>query len=446
MTRARLAPGPRGLPLVGCAPQFFRGQTAFLARTARTFGDVASFRLGRERIVLINHPELIGEVLVTRQWSFKKGRGLERARVLLGDGLLTSEGEFHLRQRRLAQPAFHRKRIASYADTMVAHTVERVGRWREGLVVDVAQEMSALTMGIAGWTLFRHDVSGEASEVGHALTTFLELFWRAALPFSERLDRFPLPHVRRFRDARARLDRVISRMIEERRCEGADRGDLLSMLLLAQDEADGTGMTDTQLRDEVLTIFLAGHETTALAVTWTLYLLWLHPEVERRLRAEVDGALRGEPATAESLPALAYVRMVVAEAMRLFPPAWLLARRALEELELGGWLVPARAMVFMSQYVTHRDARLYPDPERFDPGRWTPEAEAARPKFAYFPFGGGSRQCIGESFAWMEAVLLVATIVQRWRLELVPGHPVALKPSVTLRPKHGMRMIVRRPE
>lgn len=440
---ARLAPGPRGFPLVGCAPQFFRDQTGFLTRTARRYGDISAFRLGAERVFLINHPDLIRHVLVTRQKAFKKGRGLERARVVLGDGLLTSEGEFHLRQRRLAQPAFHRTRIASCADTMVTLARERIGTWQEGLVVDVAQELSALTMAIAGRTLFGHDVTGEESEVGEALTMFLDLFWRATLPFSEWLDRLPLPSVRRFRDARRRLDRVIYGMIEERRRDGTDRGDLLSMLLLAQDEVDGTGMSDEQLRDEVLTIFLAGHETTAVAVTWTLYLLSQHPDAAAGVRAEIDRVLGREPATVDVVPSLEGVRRAVAESMRLYPPAWLVARRALEDIELGGVPVPARAMVFMSQYVTHRDARFWPGPGRFDPARWTPEAEAGRPRFAYFPFGGGSRLCIGEPFAWMESVLLVATILQRWRLELVPGYPVALKPTITLRPRHGMRMVMR---
>jgi cytochrome P450 len=251
-----------------------------------------------------------------------------------------------------------------------------------------------------------------------------------------------LPATRKFQRARGRLDATIYRMIEERRRSGEDRGDLLSMLIAARDEeGDGTGMTDEQLRDEAMTIFLAGHETTANALTWTWYLLSQHPAVEAELQAEVDAVLNGRLPTAEEYPRLRYTEMVFAEAMRLYPPAWLIGRRALGDYSINGYHIPARA-ILMSQFITHHDARWFPEPDKFDPLRWTPEAKEARPKFSYFPFGGGNRVCIGEQFAWMEGVLVLATLAQRWRLRLVVGHPVELQPIVTLRPKHGMRMVL----
>jgi cytochrome P450 len=356
---------------------------------------------------------------------------------------LTSEGEFHLRQRRMAQPAFHRQRIAGYAATMVEYAARDCDRWRAGETRDVAREMMRLTLAIAGKTLFDANVEGEADEIGKALTTTFELFNSLTLPFAQLLDRLPLPANKRFEKARGRLDATIYRIINERRASGEDRGDLLSMLIAARDEeGDGSGMTDEQLRDEAMTIFLAGHETTANALTWTWYLLSQHPEIEARLHAEVDEVLKGALPTAEDFPRLRYTEMVFAEAMRLYPPAWVIGRRALGDYQINGYKIPARSILLMSQYVTHHDARFFPDPFRFDPERWTPEARESRQKFSYFPFGGGPRVCIGESFAWMEGALVLATIAQRFRMRLAPGHPVEMQPLVTLRPKHGMLMIL----
>ncbi|MDQ3811021.1 MAG: cytochrome P450 [Chloroflexota bacterium] len=418
----------------------------FFMTLARDYGDIAGFRLGPERVVLLNHPDHIKAVLVTDAWNFLKGRGLERAKRLLGEGLLTSEGEFHRRQRRLAQPAFHRQRVATYGTVMTRFGERARERWRDGDTLDVHAEMMALTLEIVGRTLFDADVGPEAAEIGQALTATMELFDTAMLPFAELLDRLPLPWDRRFERARARLDATIYRLIDERRASGDDRGDLLSMLLLAQDvEGDGGRMTDRQLRDEALTIFLAGHETTADALTWTWYLLSQHPDVEAMLHAEVDTVLRNRLPTADDLAQLHYTRQVLAESMRLYPPAWLLGRRALAEYRIGGYMLPARTLVLLSQYVTHHDARFFPEPFTFDPGRWTPEAQAARPRFSYFPFSAGPRGCIGEQFAWMEGILLLATIAQRWRFRLARGHPITLHPSVTLRPAHGMWMTVHSP-
>ncbi len=417
-----------------------RDPLGFLTRLAREHGDIARFRLGPVDVHLVSRPDWIRDVLVTHADRFHKGRGLERAKRLLGEGLLTSEDPVHLRQRRMMQPAFHRDRIAGYAGVMTAHAEAMSARWRDGETRDLAQEMSRLTLSIVGRTLFDSEVESEADEIGAALTTAIQLFGRTfSLPFFQVVDRLPLPSNRRFAKARARIDATIGRLIAERRRSPGGRTDLLTLLVQASDtEGDGTGMTDLQVRDEAVTIFLAGHETTANALTWTWYLLSQNPETEAKLHAEAD-ALDGPPGFAD-LPKLAYTEMVFAESMRLFPPAWIIGRRATEDYAIGGYVVPSRSIVVCSQWVTHRDPRFFPDPERFDPERFRPEAKEQRPRFAYFPFGGGPRVCIGEGFAWMEGVLVLATLARRWRLRLAPGHPVVPAPSITLRPERGMRM------
>ena len=401
--------------------------------------------MGGEHLFIASDPAVIRDVLVTHNQNFHKSRGLERTRRVLGEGLLTSEDAFHLRQRRLIQPAFHRERIAAYAATMVEYANRVRSGWTNGATLDVASEMSRLTLLIVGKTLFDADVEAQAREIGDAMTGLMRSFWTTMLPFGEALERLPIPHLRRGRQARERLDRIIYGMIRERRASGADRGDLLSMLLLAQDDEDkGRGMTDRQVRDEAMTIFLAGHETTANALTWTWYLLSQAPDVERRLHDEIAAVLSGRLPTVADVERLPYTTRVVTESMRLYPPAWLVGRRAVNEYSINGYDVPPRSIIVMSQWIVHRDARHYANPEHFDPDRWTPEFKARLPRFAYFPFGGGPRQCIGESFAWMELVLLVATIAQRWRFELVPNHPVVPHAAITLRPKHGMKMVARR--
>ena len=428
---------------------FRRDPLGLLERMARDYGDVSFVRLGDRRVHLLNHPDLIKDVLVNEARRFHKGRGLELAKHLLGEGLLTSEGDFHRRQRRLAQPAFHQQRIALYATAMVEHAERTSERWARLAgaatppVVDIHQEMMRLTLGIVGKTLFGTEVEDQAQEIGQAIATSMELFRSfTTLPFAPLLERLPLPSTWRFLKARALLDTTIYRLIESRRGAAEDRGDLLSMLLLAQDEEGSGGMTDQQVRDEAMTLFLAGHETTANALTWTWYLLSRHPDVETRLHAELDQVLGDRPANAEDMPRLTYTWRVLAEAMRLYPPAWVIGRRAIEDYEVAGYRMPKGSILLVSQWVTHRDARFFPDPDRFDPDRWTDEARAARPRFAYFPFGAGPRICIGEQFAWLEGVLVLATLARRWRPRLAPEHPVALQPSITLRPKGGMKMLL----
>jgi cytochrome P450 len=317
-------------------------------------------------------------------------------------------------------------------------------RWTEGQSLDMHDDMMKLTLAIVAQTLFSADVENEAAEIGEALTTAFAAFNLGILPFSELLEKLPLPYIKRFEAARARLDETIYRIIDERRATGEDKGDLLSMLLLAQDtEGDGGGMTDTQIRDESMTIFLAGHETTANALSWTWYLLSQHPEIEARFHREVD-ALGNRLPQPDDLPKLPYTRMILAESMRLYPPAWAVGRRAINDFDAGGYTIPARSMVLMSQFIMHRDPRFHPEPERFDPERWRPEIAATRPKFSYFPFGGGTRICIGEQFAWMEGILILATIAQRWKLRYLGTSPPGLEPRITLRPEGSLQMRVER--
>ena len=446
MTAASL-PGPRARYPGELALALIRRPLDFLPRLVRDYGDVVGFRIGRQPFALLSHPDHIRDVLVTHARRFHKGRGLERARMLLGTGLLTSEGDFHLRQRRLAQPAFHRERIAAYGDTMAAFARRRADRWTDGAELDIAAEMAAYTLAVVGKTLFDADIEAEAHEIGEALGTAIATFNFTILPGAERLMRLPLPIARRFRRARERLDATIYEMIARRRANRDDRGDLLSMLLLAHDtEGDGSGMTDLQLRDEAMTLLLAGHETTANALTWAWYLVSEAPDVEARLHAEVD-ALGEADLGAEDLARLPYARAVIAETMRLYPPAWIVGRRALDAFEVGGHVLAPRTVVLASQWIAHRDPRWWPDADAFRPARWLAggtAGAAGRPKFSYFPFGAGTRVCIGEQFAWMEGTLALATFAQRWRLRLAPGHVVAPQPIVTLRPKHGMRMVSER--
>jgi cytochrome P450 len=423
----------------------------FLTRSAR-YGDVVRLTTGMQETYLLNHPDLIRTVLVTNHRSFTKSPVLQRMRVFLGQGLLTSEGDLHLRQRRLIQPAFHRERVNAYGEIMTSYSRKVSQDWQPGETRDIHEEMMRLTMVIVGHALFGTDVEGEAAEIGEAITVLLGSTQRLVLPFWSRIQHLPLPGNRRINEAGLLLDEKIREMIGARRA-AMERGeahlvsDLMDMLLRARDEeGDGGGMSDQLIRDEALTLFLAGHETTANALTWTWYLLSQHPEVEQKLHAELESALGGRTPTAEDVENLPYTRMVLSESMRLYPPAWILGRQAKHPVELGGYTLPEGAVVVMSQWLMHRDERFYPDPLRFDPQRWTPEAQSARPRLAYFPFGAGPRLCVGEPFAWMEGILILADLAQRWRLRLAPGQKIELLPQITLRPKHGMRMVLERRE
>lgn len=415
----------------------------YLERMAARYGDLARFRVGPYRLVFVNHPDLVHEVLVAKDSSFAKGRILDQARDVFGQGLLTSEGDFHRRQRRLIQPVFHRRRIDTYAGIMAADAAAAAERWRDGETLDMAREMTRLTLRIVARCLFSVDVEEEeARELGKALDALVETFSTVAVPWAGVLRKLPLPSARRSRQALVTLDALVYRLIAERRRTGGGE-DLLALLLAARDE-DGGAMDDKQVRDEVLTLFLAGHETTANALAWSWYLLASHPEAEARFHAEVDSVLGDRLPGATDPSSLPITRQVFAESMRLYPPAWAISRRAVEDFTLGGYPFPAGTGVLAAQWVAHRDPRFFPDPLAFRPERWTEDFEASLPKFAYFPFGGGPRICIGMGFAWMEGVLLLATIGRRWSMRLVPGARVEPSPRITLRPKDGVMVTLKR--
>lgn len=453
-TKPSPRPAPAGVPFPPIAlPRYpgeflviiARNNLALIQRLAE-YGDFVQTRLGLLRTVLVNHPKDIGQVLVGEQKAFLKGRGAEVLKEgLLGEGLLTNEGASHLRQRRLVQPAFHRERIATYAAVMSREAGRLADEWTAGATVDMHEAMMRLTRDIAGETLFGLRVGEDPGGIEDALELWQRLSRISFLPFGFLFDHLPTPLVLRAHAARARLNRWLMETIRERRADGVDRGDLMSMLLQAQDpEGDHGGMSDRQLRDEMVTLLLAGHETTAVALSWAWYLLSQHPEIEAKLHAELADVLAGRVPTAADVPKLTYTRMVFAETMRLYPPAWGFDRKAAKDVQIGEYLIPKNSLVVVSPYAVHHDPRWYPDPERFDPERWRPEAAAERPKYSYFPFGGGTRMCIGEQFAWMEGILILATIAQRWRLRHAAGHVVAMDALVTLRPKFGMRMEVER--
>ncbi len=440
----RRPPGPgRTLPGAGVAA-FRRDPLGSLLGLARDHGDLVYVRFGPFDVYLASDPEDIREVLVTNGRAFMKGRGLQEAKRVLGEGLLTSEGSFHRHQRRLIQPIFHHERIDAYGGAMVEEAARLTDRWRDGEVLNVHAEMTRLTLTIVGRTLFDADLEGDAADVGEALAEVLGMFQRVSSPFGAMLDRLPLPSTARSRRAQARLDAVIERMIRERRAAGANGSDLLSMLIRAQDEDSGDAMTDRQVRDEAMTLFLAGHETTAQLMTWTWFLVSRSPRTDARLQAELDGALAGRLPAVTDIPNLSYTRQVLSEAMRMYPPAYVLGRLALEDVWIKGYRIPAGSTILMSPYVVQHDPRWFPEPFRFDPERWAPGRSAERPRYSWFPFGGGSRLCIGEGFAWMEAELLLATIAQRWRVRVPASHRVELQPMVTLRPSGGMPARVER--
>jgi cytochrome P450 len=436
--------------LIGSVIELRRDLLGFMTNATRRYGDVVFFRFFHIPVCLLAHPDDIESVLVKNSARFVKSRDYQALAGVLGEGLLTTENDTWLRQRRLAQPAFHRESILNYARIMVDRTLRTIAGWRDGMVVNVHDEMSGLTLQIVARCLFGADVSAQAREVGEALHVVTEQFADYAR-LAMLLPRwFLIPGVSKMGRAVRRLDEILYAIIRERRAASVSggsngSGDLLSLLLHARDES-GREMEDSELRDETMTLFMAGHETTALALSWTWYLLGQNPEVDEKLAAELRTSLGGREPTPADLPSLPYLDRVLKESLRLYPPAWGIGREALDDFEVGGYRLRAGTSVFISQWITHRDERFFPEPERFDPDRWKddPIRRGALPRFAYFPFGGGPRVCIGAGFAQTEAALLLATIAQRFRMTFVPDHPITLLPSITLRPKYGIRVTIHR--
>lgn len=442
---AKRAPGPGLFSLVRPALRARQGDFEEIVSIAQRYDDVAYIGLGPLRFFLVKSPELVQEVLVTKHKMFRKDRGIQTLRSFLGNGLLTSEGEFHLRQRRLIQPAFHKERVHQYGLDMVRCARELMDTWADGQRVDINVEMMKATLRVIGKSMFNAEVKEDAETVASALEVIFKYNeWYALPALAWVFERTPCEASRRCKQAMADLDRTIYRIIEEHRQEGAEQGSLLGLLLHAQHEDDGTTMSDVQMRDEALTLFLAGHETTAIALTWTWYLLSHHPEVEARLHQELDAVLGARDPGPEDYGRLDYTRRVFTEAMRLYPPAYGFGREASEDTQVGPYRVRKGDIVGLSPYLTQRDARLYPEPERYDPDRWLPENSEGRHKFAYFPFGGGTRKCIGEPFAWMEGVLMLATIARDWRVRVPLDHVPGFDPKVTLRPRRGMPAVLER--
>ncbi|HZX95275.1 MAG TPA: cytochrome P450 [Myxococcales bacterium] len=436
------APGPRGHPLLGSLPEVRRDPIRMFLQAFHAYGDVVRFRFGPMVGHLVSSPDGVNHVLAENNKNYgKQTRGYRNLRYVLGNGLLTSEGEFWRRQRRIAQPAFHRQRISGFAATMVraAEAAAASLEERRGRVVDMHHEMMRLTLRIVGETLLGFDPSAAADDVGAALHYLLSIANRRSSRILDLPPTLPTRENRRFQRALATLDAVVLRMIAERRRDPGDRGDLLSMLMEARDAETGESMDDRQLRDEAMTIFLAGHETTANALTFTWLLLSRYPAAFRELRAELAQALGGRSPGVDDLPRLTLTRRTLMEAMRLYPPAWIIGRSVNGADQIGGYEIPPRSILFLSPYVVHRHPRHWADPEGFDPGRFAQEP----PRGAYFPFGGGPRMCIGNGFATMEAELVLATLAQRIRPELLSGYPVELEPSITLRPRYGVRMTIR---
>lgn len=437
-------PGPRSRGIVGNFPLGDKDPLGTYTQWARSYGDIFHYRFLHRHVYFLNHPDLIKDVLLTRAPNFRKGDAVRMNRRIFGNGLLANEGASWLEQRRLIQPAFHRTRIESYAATMVEYTERLLTEWKPGELRDLHSDMMRLTLEIVCRALFNVEIGAEEDRIAGALNTMMQLGTGGRLLLPQLLRRIPTSANRRYEKATQVLDEVVYGLIRAKQAHPEHRSnDLLSALLEARYE-DGSAMSNPQLRDEVMTLLLAGHETTAVTLSWIWLLLAQHAEVEQKLHSELENVLGGRAAVAQDISGLTFTDCIVKEAMRLFPPAWALVRTAMTDIDVGGYTIPAGSSVVMSQWVMHRDPRFYEEPELFRPERWLDDRSKSLPRFAYFPFGGGPRICIGASFAMTEAVLVLATIAQSWQMHLTDALPPRPVPGITLRPEGGVHLRVTR--
>ena len=442
----RYPPGPDKTVLDAARSTLRQGhdRLGYLTDMAQTYGDMVHFHTGLRHIFFLNDPDSIHTVLIEQADKFYKTRPFKRAMGhFLGQGLLSIDGEFHQRERRLAQPAFHHRRIGAYADVMVDHTRRIIDHWQEGQTYAFDQEMMKITLGIVAQTLFNADVSGDAEIVGEAMATLQAAVTRRFSSPFQLPDWLPTPQQRKEQRAIQALDQIIYGIIDQRIASGDDKGDLLSMLLLATDD-DGGKMDIHQVRNEAIALFLAGHETTSNTLTWIEYLLALHPDVMEKLVAEVDAVLGGRAVTLEDIDRLPYTGMIVKEGLRLYPPVWLITREAIADVTVGGYGLKPGHVVVICPFITHRHLRFFDNPQQFQPERFADGTDKRWPHFAYFPFGGGPRICLGQAFARMEAILILATLAQHFHLKLAPGQSVTVQPLISLRARDGLRMNVTR--
>jgi len=446
MSKYVLPPGPKAHYPGELWVAIYKDLLGFLTRVAHEYGDIGHAPFGHEHAILINHPDYVRDVLVTHAKDFTVNQILKTAQLFWGRTLFSTTGDFHLRERRLLQPLFTRSHLSAYTGVMAEVALAQRERWQDGARVDVLHEMMRVAMGIASRAMVGEDLSPHSEEFSAAaLDAMRYVALMTSLPGGWLINKLPLPATHRFYQERDRLDTIVQEVIDHRRRSSATHEDTLSHLLRAQQEQGPDGwLTDEQVRNEVLVMLLAGHETTANALTWTFHLLGQYPEAEAKLHAEVDAVLGGRPPTAADVPKLRYTEMVLAEAMRLYPPAWIISRPVLRDFAIGDYFVPQGTIFYICMYLLHRRPDFYPDPEKFDPERMSPEARAARHHYAYVPFGAGPHQCLGEQFAWLEGTLVLATFAQKWRLRPVPGHVPELEPLITLQPKGGLPMIVQR--
>ncbi len=463
---SKYPPGPRSILPYKIMRDFIHDPIKILMNIAHTYGDIAHFYFGRQHVYLINNPHHIEDILIRNYKNFIKSRGLQVSKRLLGEGLVTSEGEYHDRQRKIIQPAFHPNLIKKYGEIMTNYAENMCQQWEDGITLDMHKEMIRVTSSIISKAVLGSDIkSEEGDQIGDALLTCAEYFNHLLTPFSGFIGKIPILRINKnFQEAKKKLDSIVYNMIKEHRQDNQSKVDvsqqidLLYTLLQSQDAEAGIGrMNDTQLRDEVMTIFLAGHETTANALTWTFYLLSQNSDIESKLYEELcfvlgndndnnDGSNIGKIRipTIKDVPKLEYTEKVFRESMRLYPPAWTIGRQVRNDFMVDKYTIPAGSIILMSQYVMHRNPLYFSNPELFYPDRWTKETKLHLPRFSYFPFGGGIRGCVGESFAWMEGILLIATFCRQWKMYHDTNHKVELNPLITLRPKYGMIMKLER--